>query len=116
MFRVISLNINGIRAGARKGFFEWFSAQKPDVLCLQEVKATEDQLTDPIFSPKDYHRYLFPAQKKGYSGVAIYSRLKPNHVQYGLGWELADTEGRYIQADFGKLIQICFNPPFRVYM
>jgi exodeoxyribonuclease-3 len=101
--RVISLNINGIRAGARKGFFTWLAAQQPDVVCLQEIKAMEEQLTDAVFFPEGYHRYLFSAEKKGYSGVAIYCKQKPNKVHDGLGFELADSEGRYIQADFDGL-------------
>ena len=101
--RIISLNINGIRSGANKGFFQWLDQQNADVVCLQEIKAHEEQLTDAIFAPQGYHRYLFSAEKKGYSGVAIYSRDKPTEVKYGLGWSLADTEGRYIQADFGNL-------------
>ena len=103
MFRVISLNINGIRAGARKGFFDWLSQQDADVVCLQEIKAQEAQLTDELFLPSGWHRYLFSAEKKGYSGVAIYSRHQADNVHYGLGWDTADTEGRYIQIDIGKL-------------
>ena len=101
--RVISLNINGIRSGAKKGFFDWFVQQNADVLCLQEIKTEADQLTDAVFSPPGYHRYLFSAQKKGYSGVAIYTREKPLDVKVGLGWSLADNEGRYLQVDFDQL-------------
>jgi exodeoxyribonuclease-3 len=101
--RVISLNINGIRSGATKGFFSWLEQQQADVICLQEIKALETQLTDAIFSPEGYYRYLFSAQKPGYSGVAIYSKREPDEVKCGLGWSLADNEGRYIQADFGNL-------------
>lgn len=101
--RVISLNINGIRAGARKGFFDWLPKQSADVVCIQEIKAQEDQLTDALFSPKEYQRFLFPAEKKGYSGVAIYCKQVPKKVHYGLGWDLADSEGRYIQVDFDQL-------------
>mgnify|MGYP000252350897 CR=1 FL=1 len=103
MLRVISLNINGIRAAARKGFFTWLQQQKADVVCLQEIKAQEEQLSDEIFLPKHYHRYLFAAEKKGYSGVAIYSRHRPDKIHQGLGWSLADSEGRYLQIDLGKL-------------
>ena len=103
MRRIISLNINGIRAGARKGFFEWLEEQNADVVCLQEIKAMEEQLTDEAFAPKGWHRYLFSAEKKGYSGVAIYCKEKPKKVHYGLGWEIADSEGRYIQVDFDEL-------------
>ena len=74
MFRVISLNANGIRAAARKGFFEWMDGQNADVICIQETKAQVHQLTDEIFSPAGYHCYYEDAVKKGYSGTAIYSR------------------------------------------
>lgn len=97
------MNLNGIRAAAKKGFFSWLKAQRADVICFQETKAQEHQLTDPIFHPKNYHCYFFDAEKKGYSGVAIYSKIKPDNITTGLGWSVADTEGRYIQADFGNL-------------
>src|SRR5476649_1184526 len=100
--RIITLNANGIRSAANKGFFEWMVQQKPDVVCLQETKAQEHQLGEAI-RPEGYHAYFFDAEKKGYSGVAIYTRIKPDHIHTGLGWETADTEGRYIQADFGHL-------------
>lgn len=100
MLRVITANLNGIRAAARKGFFEWMTAQDADVICIQETKAQAHQLTDDIFFPPGYHRYLFDAEKKGYSGVALYCRKKPNKVHVGLGFELSNTEGRYIQADY----------------
>lgn len=103
MRRIISLNINGIRAGARKGFFDWLEQQNADVVCLQEIKAMEDQLTDDVFAPEGWYRYLFSAENKGYSGVAIYTKEKPKKVHYGLGWEIADSEGRYIQVDFDDL-------------
>ena len=101
--RVISFNANGIRSAAKKGFFSWLSQQKADVICFQETKAQEHQLTDAIFSPQGFHTYYFDAEKKGYSGVAIFSRNQPDQVHTGLGWKEADTEGRYIQADFGNL-------------
>jgi len=98
--RIITLNLNGIRAAARKGFFDWMTAQKPDVVCLQEHKAQVHQLQDSIYFPSGYERYFCDAQKKGYSGVGIYTRVKPKKVTRGLGWIHADDEGRYIQADF----------------
>ena len=98
--RVITINTNGIRAAARKGFFDWLAKQDADVVCIQETKAQIDQLSDPVFHPEGYHCYYFDAEKKGYSGTALYSRKKPNKVSTGLGWELVDTQGRYIQADF----------------
>lgn len=78
-------------------------AQDADVICLQETKAQQSQLTDSVFSPAGYHAYFFDAEKKGYSGVAIYTRHTPDTVVYGLGWPDVDSEGRYLQADFGEL-------------
>ncbi len=101
--RVISVNVNGIRAAARKGFFEWLAKQKADMVCIQELKAQVEQLTDDLFYPKGFHCHYFPAEKKGYSGVAIYSKQKPDNISMGLGFDIADSEGRYIQADFGSL-------------
>lgn len=101
--RIMSFNANGIRAAARKGFFSWLSKKSVDVVCLQETKAQEHQLSDPQFCPEGYHCYYSDAEKKGYSGVAIYSKQKPDKVTIGFGWAMAEQEGRYIQADFGKL-------------
>jgi len=101
--RVISFNANGLRAAARKGFFDWFAKQDADVLCIQETKAQENQLDADDYHLEAYERYFFDAEKKGYSGVAIYTRKKPDKVHKGLGWESADKEGRYIQVDFGNL-------------
>ena len=101
--KIISANVNGIRAAAKKGFFDWMQKESPDVVCLQETKSQVDQLDDPVFSPLGYYRYFFDAQKKGYSGTAIYSKKQPDQVSTGLGWKVADSEGRYIQADFGDL-------------
>ena len=111
--RVISANVNGIRAAEKKGFFEWLKRQRADVVCLQETKAQFHQADlDPgIFCPKPFHCYYHDAQKKGYSGVAIYSRVEPDQVLTGLGWDHCDTEGRYIQADFGKLSIASFYLP-----
>jgi len=101
--RIISANLNGIRSAAKKGFFEWMQAQQADVICIQETKAQEHQLDDEVFTPPGYFRYLFDAEKKGYSGTAIYSRMEPDEVTTGLGWTHADSEGRWIEAQFGKL-------------
>tara|TARA_R100001377_G_scaffold79168_1_gene57263 strand:- start:98 stop:871 length:774 start_codon:yes stop_codon:yes gene_type:complete len=101
--RIMTLNCNGIRAAAKKGFFDWLKTCDVDVVCLQETKAQIDQLGDEMFSPAGFHCYYFDAVKKGYSGTALYSRVKPDRVIKGLGFALADEEGRYIQADFGKL-------------
>ncbi|MEJ2449196.1 MAG: exodeoxyribonuclease III [Gammaproteobacteria bacterium] len=109
--RVISANVNGIRSAEKKGFFTWLSRQRADVVCIQETKAQEHQLHAEIFYPKNYHCYYFDAVKKGYSGVAIYCKQEPDQVITGLGWDHADTEGRYIQADFGKLSVASFYLP-----
>jgi len=109
-FRIMSFNANGIRAAVRKGFFDWFAQQNIDVLCVQETKAQEHQL-DAAHRPPGYHAYFFDAQKKGYSGVAIYACIKPDVVQCGLGWPSADMEGRYIRADFGNLSVISLYLP-----
>jgi exodeoxyribonuclease-3 len=100
--RIMTLNLNGIRSAARKGFFDWAKTQKADVICLQETKAQEWQL-DTAAHLKDYQAYFFDAEKKGYSGVAVYSRIKPDTVVGGLGWECADKEGRYLQLNFPNL-------------
>lgn len=103
MFRVITLNANGIRAAARKGFFDWLTQQKPDVVCIQETKAQLHQLTDGCFAPEGYHCYYEDAVRKGYSGVAVYSRHKPDAVIRGFGVAEFDEEGRYLEIRLGKL-------------
>lgn len=95
--RVISFNANGIRSAAKKGFFDWLSQQKADIICIQELKAQQADLVNQIFQPKEYHCYFHCAEKKGYSGVGIYSKEKPEHVTTGLGWTEADQEGRYVE-------------------
>ena len=103
MFRIISLNANGIRAAARKGFFAWLEKQNADVICIQETKAQIHQLTDTCFSPSGYHCYYEDALKKGYSGVAIYSRHEPAEIIRGFGAREFDDEGRYLEIRIGKL-------------
>ena len=101
--RVISLNLNGIRSAATKGFFPWMQRQGADVVCLQEIKAQEPQLSPEMLAPRGYHGYFHCAEKKGYSGVGLYCAREPDNVRVGLGIPEFDVEGRYIQADFGKL-------------
>jgi exodeoxyribonuclease-3 len=101
--RIISLNANGIRAAARKGFFDWLPTTGADVVCIQETKAQEHQLDHGVFQPDGYHTHYFDAEKKGYSGVAVYSRREPDAVIRGLGFDEFDREGRYIEARFGRL-------------
>jgi exodeoxyribonuclease-3 len=100
--RVITANVNGIRSAAKKGFYQWLEKQDADVVCLQETKAQEHQLHPEEFYPENYHCYYVDAVKKGYSGVAIYAKRKPERVISGLGvgFEDMDAEGRFIQADF----------------
>ena len=110
--RIISFNANGIRSAANKGFFEWFAMQDADVLCVQETKAQEDQLGADVFQPAGYQRWFKDAStKKGYSGVAIYSRIPPDEVKTTLGWKPFDDEGRYIEARFGNLSVVSFYIP-----
>jgi exodeoxyribonuclease-3 len=101
--RIITVNVNGIRAAARKGFFSWMIRQRADVICIQETKAQVHQLEDKVFWPRNYHAYFHDADKKGYSGVAIYCRRKPDKVIEGLGWPDVDAEGRFLEARFGPL-------------
>ncbi len=103
MLRVVSLNVNGIRAAARKGFFDWMKRENPDVVCIQETKAQVHQLADDCFSPAGYQCFYEDAVKKGYSGVAIYSKQRPEKVIRGFGMQEFDDEGRYIEARFGSL-------------
>jgi exodeoxyribonuclease-3 len=101
--RIVTLNANGIRSAARKGVFEWLATQDADVVCVQETKAQEPQLDDPQFRPAGHHSYYFDAEKKGYSGVAIYSRTKPQAVVAGFGSREFDAEGRYLEVQFKGL-------------
>lgn len=109
--RIISFNANGIRSAASKGFFDWFAGQRADVLCLQETKAKPEQLHDPVFAPAGYHAYFRSAENKGYSGVAIYSRQKPEAIIEHLDWPQVDTEGRYLEARFGNLSVVSLYLP-----
>ena len=110
--RIISFNANGIRSAANKDFFAWLRKQKADVVCLQETKAQEDQLSDPAFRPDGHHCFYRDATtKKGYSGVAIYSRREPDEVRTKLGWAPFDDEGRYLEARYGNLSVVSLYVP-----
>ena len=102
--KIISYNVNGIRAAITKGFLEWLQTANPDVICLQEIKATEDQIPTQDITAAGYpFQYYFPATKKGYSGVAILSKIEPQKIVYGTGIEHMDFEGRNLRADFENI-------------
>ena len=102
--RIISYNVNGIRAAISKGFLDWLQVANPDVICLQEIKANEDQIpTNEITAAGYPYQYYFSATKKGYSGVAILSKIEPKKIVYGTGIEHMDFEGRNVRADFEGL-------------
>ena len=99
--KIVSYNVNGIRAAINKGFLDWLQSVNPDVVCLQEIKAMKEQLDLSLFEDAGYtYHYWFSAEKKGYSGVAILSKKEPTHVEYGTGIGYMDFEGRNIRADF----------------
>lgn len=101
--RIITLNANGIRSAARKGFFDWLPQQQADVVCLQETKAQAGQIGAALYWPEGHYCYYLDAEKKGYSGVALYARSEPDEIIQGLGWPDMDAEGRCLEARFGKL-------------
>ena len=102
--KIISYNVNGIRAAIKKGFLEWLKTANPDVICIQETKARQEQVDENSIKLAGYpHQYWFSAQKKGYSGVAIFCKQKPNHIEYGTGIESMDFEGRNIRVDFDNV-------------
>ena len=103
MKTIISYNVNGIRAAINKNFLEWLKNVNPDIVCLQEIKANPDQFDSKSFENLGYNYYSYPAQKKGYSGVAILSKTKPDAINYGCGIAKYDDEGRILRADFGKV-------------
>lgn len=101
--KIVTYNVNGIRAAIRKGMLDWLSRENPDILLLQEIKAQVHQIPLFEFDSLGYHNYWFSAKKKGYSGVALLSKKLPDNVSSGLGIEKYDTEGRLIRADFGDV-------------
>lgn len=100
MKRIVSYNVNGIRAAIKKGFIDWLEACDPDILCIQETKAMQDQVDASILESIPYHHYWYSAEKKGYSGVSIWTKEEPKHVEYGCGIEIYDREGRILRCDF----------------
>ena len=100
MIKILSYNINGIRAALRKNLLNWIKDYDPDIVCFQEIKANEDQFDKSLFSDLGYYNYWFSAQKKGYSGVGIITKIKPENVIYGTGIDYMDFEGRNLRVDF----------------
>lgn len=109
--RVITLNVNGIRSAAAKGLFKWLVRQNADVICLQEVRAREDQLAGHDIALPGYHAAYFPAARPGYAGVALYSRQRPARVVRGFGVTEFDDEGRYLEAQFPGLSVVSLYLP-----
>jgi exodeoxyribonuclease-3 len=110
--RIITYNVNGIRAALNKGFLTWLKAANPDVLCLQEIKAEKEQLDLSVFEALGYkYHYWYSAQKKGYSGVALLSKIKPDNVVYGCGIKPYDDEARFLRADFGDISVVSVYHP-----
>ena len=109
--RIISINLNGIRSAFNKGLLAWLASQDADVVCLQELKAQAADLTPDMLAPLGYHGYFHYAEKKGYSGVGIYTKAKPDKVVVGLGIDEFDQEGRYIEAQFGNLSVVSLYLP-----
>ena len=109
--RIITLNLNGVRSATNKGFFQWLPMQRADIVCVQELKAQTTDITGEMMSPDGYHGYFHCAEKKGYSGVGIYSRHKPDNIIEGLGIAEIDAEGRFLRADFGPLTIISIYFP-----
>jgi exodeoxyribonuclease-3 len=109
--RIVSANLNGIRSARDKGFFEWLVNSGADVCCVQEIKAQEADIGEELRGPTGYVSAFHAAEKRGYSGVGIYSRRAPDRIVSGLGIADIDAEGRYVQADFGKLSVVSLYLP-----
>jgi exodeoxyribonuclease-3 len=101
--RIISYNVNGIRAALNKGFMEWLKTNPADIICVQETKAQKENVDHKLFTDLGFHDLWFSAQKKGYSGVAVFSKIKPDRVEYGTGHKVSDDEGRVLQLDIGDI-------------
>jgi exodeoxyribonuclease-3 len=109
--RIVTLNANGIRSAASKGFLDWMKRQRADLVCLQEIKAQEADLPKEILAPRRLHAFFHPAEKKGYSGVAVYARKEPDRVVLGLGIRDIDAQGRFLQLDYGNLSVVSIYVP-----
>ncbi len=109
--KIISYNVNGIRAAINKGFYTWLEAAAPDIIGLQEIKASPDQVDLAPLEALGYQHYWFPAEKKGYSGVAVFSKIAPDYIETGIGHPMFDAEGRIIRLDFGDITLLnCYFP------
>ncbi len=109
--KIITYNVNGLRAAVSKGLPEWLAKEQPDVLCLQETKLQPEQYPAEALDALGYRHYLHSARKKGYSGVAILTKREPDHVEYGMGMEEYDSEGRFVRADYGDLSVVSVYHP-----
>ncbi|MDR0798734.1 MAG: exodeoxyribonuclease III [Dysgonamonadaceae bacterium] len=110
--KIISYNLNGIRSAIGKGLFEWLEKENPTIFCAQEIKAQPDQIDAMTFNSLGYNYIaLHPAVKKGYSGVGVFSKIKPDYTSTGIGNEFFDNEGRLVRADFGDLTVVCVYIP-----
>jgi exodeoxyribonuclease III len=101
--RIISYNVNGIRSALNKGLMDWLKTNPADIICVQETKAQKENVDHKLFTDMGFHDFWFSAQKKGYSGVAVFSKIKPDQVEYGTGHKVSDDEGRVLQLDFGDI-------------
>lgn len=111
MAKIISYNVNGIRAALKKDWLTWLKTENPEIICIQETKVQQDQLDVKMIEDAGYHTFWHSAEKKGYSGVAIFSKTKPDHVEYGCGIDKYDKEGRILRADFGEFsVLSCYFP------
>jgi exodeoxyribonuclease III len=111
MTRIISYNVNGIRAAIKKGFIEWIQAADPDIICIQETKAQPDQIPVVEFAMAGYKTFIHSAKKKGYSGVAILTKQEPDHVETGMNIKAYDDEGRFLRLDYGDISVISVYHP-----
>ncbi len=111
MAKILSYNVNGIRAAMKKDWINWVKTVDPDIICIQETKAHKEQLDLSLFQEAGYNTYWYSAEKKGYSSVAIFSKTKPDHIEYGCGMDKYDSEGRILRADYGDFsVLSCYFP------
>ena len=109
--KIISYNVNGIRAAIKKGILDWIRDEDPDIICIQETKANKDQVETHLINQIGYNHFWYSAEKKGYSGVAIFSKIQPLHIEYGTGIDYIDKEGRVIRTDFKNFSVISLYLP-----